>query len=79
MSALVADPEHEGVRLLARDASGRGAGFATLYWSWSTTSTCRIGVMNDLGAVDCLLVTLLGRWCDQNALAMSMWAWLVGP
>jgi GNAT superfamily N-acetyltransferase len=23
-------------------------GFATIYWSWSTTQGCRIGVMNDL-------------------------------
>jgi FAD/FMN-containing dehydrogenase len=27
--ALIRDPEHEGVQLLARDASGRVAGFAT--------------------------------------------------
>lgn len=46
--SLIADPEHEGVQLLARDAGGRGVGFATLYWSWSTTDACRIGVMNDL-------------------------------
>jgi len=46
--ALIDDPEHEGVQLLARDANGRAAGFATLYWSWSTTGACRIGVMNDL-------------------------------
>jgi GNAT superfamily N-acetyltransferase len=47
-SALIRDPEHEGVQLLARDPSGSVAGFATVYWSWSTTSACRIGVMNDL-------------------------------
>jgi GNAT superfamily N-acetyltransferase len=47
-TALIDDPEREGVQLLARDADGRAAGFATLYWSWSTTSACRIGVMNDL-------------------------------
>jgi GNAT superfamily N-acetyltransferase len=46
--ALIDDPEHEGVQLLARDPDGRVAGFATLYWSWSTTDACRIGVMNDL-------------------------------
>jgi GNAT superfamily N-acetyltransferase len=46
--ALLADPDHEGVQLLACDAGGRAVGFATLYWSWSTTSACRIGVMNDL-------------------------------
>lgn len=45
--ALIADPEREGVQLLAR-AEGRAVGFATIYWSWATTSATRIGVMNDL-------------------------------
>lgn len=47
-TALIDDPEREGVQLLARDPGGRAAGFATLYWTWSTTSASRIGVMNDL-------------------------------
>ena len=47
-TALIGDPEGEGVQLIARDAGGRAGGFATLYWTWSTTSACRIGVMNDL-------------------------------
>jgi GNAT superfamily N-acetyltransferase len=46
--ALLDDPDREGVQLLVRDADGRAVGFATVYWSWSTTSACRIGVMNDL-------------------------------
>jgi GNAT superfamily N-acetyltransferase len=46
--AMIADPEHEGVQLLARDAGGGAIGFATVYWSWSTTGASRIGVMNDL-------------------------------
>ncbi len=46
--ALIADPEREGVQLLARDAEGRAVGFATIFWSWATTSAERIGVMNDL-------------------------------
>lgn len=46
--ALLADPEGEGVQLLARDDEGRAVGFATIYWSWATTSAQRIGVMNDL-------------------------------
>ena len=45
--ALIADPEREGVQLLARD-EGRAVGFATIFWSWATTSAERIGVMNDL-------------------------------
>jgi GNAT superfamily N-acetyltransferase len=46
--ALIADPEREGVQLLARDDDGRAVGFATVYWSWATTGAERIGVMNDL-------------------------------
>ena len=46
--ALIADPEHEGVQLLARADDGRAVGFATIYWSWATTSAERIGVMNDV-------------------------------
>ena len=45
--ALLADPAHEGIQLLARD-EGRAVGFATIFWSWATTSAERIGVMNDL-------------------------------
>jgi GNAT superfamily N-acetyltransferase len=44
---LIADPGREGVQLLAR-ADGRAIGFATIFWSWATTSAERIGVMNDL-------------------------------
>ena len=46
--ALIADPVNEGVQLIARDSTGRAVGFATVYWTWSTTSACRIGIMNDL-------------------------------
>lgn len=45
--ALIADPTHEGVQLIASDG-GEDLGFATLFWSWETTSAGRIGVMNDL-------------------------------
>jgi GNAT superfamily N-acetyltransferase len=46
--ALIDDPQCEGVQLLARDEVGTAVGFATLFWSWSTTTACRIAVMNDL-------------------------------
>ena len=46
--ALIADPEREGLQLLARDGSGRAVGFATVFWTWSTLRAARIGVMNDL-------------------------------
>lgn len=45
--ALIADPERDGVQLLAR-SGGEAVGFATVYWSWATTIASRIGVMNDL-------------------------------
>jgi GNAT superfamily N-acetyltransferase len=46
--ALIADPEHEGVQLIARDDAGRAIGFATIYWTWSTLAAARTAVMNDL-------------------------------
>jgi GNAT superfamily N-acetyltransferase len=46
--ALIADPEREGLQLIARDGDGGAVGFATLYWSWQTLSAARLGVMNDL-------------------------------
>lgn len=49
--ALLADPAREGVQLLARDEHARALGFATVFWSWSTTDAARIGVMNDLYVV----------------------------
>jgi GNAT superfamily N-acetyltransferase len=49
--ALIADPEHEGVQLLARDRARRPLGFATVYWSWETLGAARLGVMNDLFVV----------------------------
>ena len=45
---LIADPEREGLQLIARDDDGRAVGFATIFWTWSTLSASRIGVMNDL-------------------------------
>ena len=46
--ALIGDPEREGTQLIARDESGSAIGFATVFWTWSTLSARRIGVMNDL-------------------------------
>jgi GNAT superfamily N-acetyltransferase len=47
-NALIGDPEREGVQLLARSSGARAVGFATVYWSWSTSEACRVGIMNDL-------------------------------
>jgi GNAT superfamily N-acetyltransferase len=68
--ALIAYPTREGVQLVARDASGKAIGFATVLWTWSTLSASRIGVMNDLfvlesargaGAADALIAACAER------------------
>lgn len=47
--ALIANPEYDGIQLIARDPdSGEALGFATIYWMWSTSRAARIAVMNDL-------------------------------
>jgi GNAT superfamily N-acetyltransferase len=46
--ALIADPAREGLQLIARDQDAGAVGFATIYWTWSTTQAGRLGVMNDL-------------------------------
>ena len=45
--ALIADPEREGLQLIAREGES-ALGFATIYWTWSTSRAARVGVMNDL-------------------------------
>ena len=47
-TALIDDPDREGLQLIARDPDGNAVGFATVYWTWSTLDAARIGVMNDL-------------------------------
>lgn len=46
--ALIADPDREGVQVLARNASGEAIGFATLVWTWATWAGGRVGIMGDL-------------------------------
>ena len=46
--ALIADPEREGIQLIAREGDGAAAGFATVFWTWQTLSAARLAVMNDL-------------------------------
>jgi GNAT superfamily N-acetyltransferase len=76
--ALIADPVHEGVQLLAT-ADGEDAGFATIFWSWETTTSGRIGVMNDLfvtpasrgrGISSVLISACLERCRDHGAIRM---------
>jgi GNAT superfamily N-acetyltransferase len=78
--ALIADPAREGMQLLARDASGRAIGFATIFWTWSTTGAARIGVMNDLfvaqgargtGAADALIAACVERCRAHGAVRLA--------
>src|SRR3954464_4455034 len=45
---FIADPEREGVQLIARDGDGRAVGFASIFWTWSTNAAARVGTMNAL-------------------------------
>ncbi len=85
LRSLLHDPVHEGVQLLARDGSGRAVGFATVYWSWSTTDACRIGVMNDLfvaesargaGLADALIDACRGECAHRGARRLT---WQTAP
>jgi GNAT superfamily N-acetyltransferase len=78
---LIADPVREGMQLLARDESGQPIGFATIFWTWSTTRGARIGVMNDLfvaqgargtGAADALIAACVER-CRAHGAALLAW------
>jgi GNAT superfamily N-acetyltransferase len=46
--ALIADPQREGIQLVARDWDGAAVAFATVFWTWQTLSASRAAVMNDL-------------------------------
>jgi GNAT superfamily N-acetyltransferase len=79
--ALIADPEHEGIQLIARNESGVAAGFATVYWSWATLNAARIGIMNDLfvtptargaGVAEALIDACLNECRDRGA-ARLVW------
>jgi GNAT superfamily N-acetyltransferase len=78
--ALIADPEREGVQLLARDGDGRAIGFATVFWSWTTTRAGRLAVMNDLfvdpdgrgaGAADALIEACADKGREHGAVSLE--------
>jgi GNAT superfamily N-acetyltransferase len=78
--ALVADPTHEGVQLLAT-VNSSDVGFATLFWSWETTVSSRVGVMNDLyvvapargrGVSSALIDACLER-CREHGASRMIW------
>jgi GNAT superfamily N-acetyltransferase len=79
--ALLADPEREGLQLLARDHAGTAVGFTTLYWSWQTLAAARVGVMNDLfvapkarglGVAEGLIAACLER-CREHGATRLVW------
>ena len=83
--ALIADPAREGLQLVARDAQGKAIGFATIFWSWSTTHAARIGVMNDLfvapgargtGVADELIAACVERARTRGAALLT---WQTAP
>jgi len=45
---LIAEPDHEGVQIVARGRDQRAIGFATLVWMWATWAGGRVGIMADL-------------------------------
>jgi GNAT superfamily N-acetyltransferase len=78
--ALIADPEREGVQLIARDEDGTAVGFATIFWTWSTLSASRLGVMNDLfvsdrarggGVADALIAACAERCRERGATSLQ--------
>ena len=83
--ALIADPAREGLQLVARDAQGKATGFATIFWSWSTSHAARIGIMNDLfvepaargtGVAEALIQECVGRARSRGAVVL---AWQTAP
>jgi GNAT superfamily N-acetyltransferase len=78
--ALIADPQREGVQVIARDDDGTAIGFATVFWTWSTNAGARIGTMNDLyvapagrgrGLADALIRACLERCRERGAVRLE--------
>ena len=78
--ALIADPEREGVQLIARDGAAAAVGFATVYWTWQTLSGARLAVMNDLfvrrdargtGLADALIAACAERGREHGATTLA--------
>jgi GNAT superfamily N-acetyltransferase len=79
--ALIADPDREGVQLIARDNGMEAVGFATVYWAWDTLIADRIGIMHDLfvrppdrgtGVAD-LLIHACVEECRRHGAAKLAW------
>jgi GNAT superfamily N-acetyltransferase len=78
---LIEDPERQGVQLMARGDDGRAVGFATIFWTWSTLSADRLGVMNDLfvsadargGGVADALIAACADQCRKRGVPDLAW------
>ena len=78
---LIADPEREGLHLIARDDGGAAVGFATVFWTWSTLTAGRLGVMNDLfvseeargGGVAEALIAACAEKCRERGAGSLDW------
>ncbi len=79
--ALIADPDREGIQLIARSDGGDAVGFATVYWTWDTLIAARTGIMHDLfvvpsargtGAADLLIGACLDE-CRRHGAAKLAW------
>lgn len=78
--ALIADPERDGIQLIARGEDAAPIGFATVFWSWQTLDAGRIGVMNDLfvdpdargtGLADALIAACAERTRAHGGLVLA--------
>ena len=79
--ALIADPDREGVQLIARNDETEAVGFATVYWTWDTLVAARAGIMHDLfvlpadrgtGVAD-LLIGACVEECRRHGAAKLGW------
>jgi GNAT superfamily N-acetyltransferase len=79
--ALIADPDRDGVQLIARNGGEEAVGFATVYWSWDTLIAARVGIMHDLfvipsargtGIAD-LLIEACVEECRRHGAAKLGW------
>jgi GNAT superfamily N-acetyltransferase len=78
--SLIAEPEREGVQFIARGEDERAVGFASLFWTWTTTRGGRLGVMNDLfvtpeargsGTAEALIEACRDRCVQRGAVALT--------
>jgi GNAT superfamily N-acetyltransferase len=80
LSRTLIDDPGQGIQLIARDEGGAAVGFATIFWTWSTLSASRLGVMNDLfvaegarggGVAEALIAACLERCREHGATELA--------